>query len=110
LDFVTGRHLVRLQEITRDVRADFETGLAELDGEPSHVRLLVHFRPRVALSKLVDSLTGVSSRRNAAGVPRPAPPLLEANRPWSGSYFAGPVGGGPISVLRQYIEQQNQPG
>ncbi|MFG2075819.1 transposase [Nonomuraea maritima] len=29
---------------------------------------------------------------------------------WSGSYFAGSVGGAPISILRQYIEQQNRPG
>ena len=28
----------------------------------------------------------------------------------SGSYFAGLVGGAPISPLRQYIEQQNRPG
>jgi putative transposase len=33
----------------------------------------------------------------------------QANRPWSGSYFVGSVGGAPISVLRQYIEQQNRP-
>ncbi|MHB8245742.1 MAG: IS200/IS605 family transposase, partial [Acidimicrobiales bacterium] len=26
-----------------------------------------------------------------------------------GSYFAGSVGGAPISVLRQYIEQQDRP-
>jgi putative transposase len=28
---------------------------------------------------------------------------------WSGSYFAGSVGGAPLSVLRQYIEQQHRP-
>jgi putative transposase len=27
----------------------------------------------------------------------------------AGSYFAGSAGGAPISVLRQYIEQQNRP-
>jgi len=32
-----------------------------------------------------------------------------ANRLWSASYFAASVGGAPISVLRQYIEQQNRP-
>jgi putative transposase len=32
-----------------------------------------------------------------------------ASRLWSASYFAGSVGGAPISVLRQYIEQQNRP-
>jgi putative transposase len=29
---------------------------------------------------------------------------------WSGSYFAGSVEGAPLTVLRQYIEQQNRPG
>jgi putative transposase len=32
-----------------------------------------------------------------------------ANHLWSGSYFAGSAGGPPISILRQYIEQQNRP-
>ncbi|MDQ0760487.1 hypothetical protein [Streptomyces canus] len=27
----------------------------------------------------------------------------------SGSYFAGTVGGAPLSVVRKYIEQQNRP-
>jgi putative transposase len=30
---------------------------------PSHVRLLVNFPPKVALSKMVKSLKGVSTRR-----------------------------------------------
>ncbi|MES0837725.1 transposase [Nocardiopsis tropica] len=32
-----------------------------------------------------------------------------AERLWSGSYFAGSVGGAPIGVLRQYIEDQKRP-
>ncbi|MFI7493061.1 transposase [Micromonospora echinaurantiaca] len=28
---------------------------------------------------------------------------------WSASYFAGSVDGAPLTVLRQYIEQQNRP-
>ncbi|MFG3001765.1 transposase, partial [Streptomyces sp. NPDC048340] len=30
-------------------------------------------------------------------------------RLWSGSYFAGSVGGAPLSMVHQYIEQQNRP-
>ncbi|WP_207946515.1 transposase [Actinomadura sp. 7K507] len=33
----------------------------------------------------------------------------QANKLWSGSYFAGSVGGAPISVLRHYVEQHNRP-
>ena len=32
-----------------------------------------------------------------------------AKRLWSRSYFAGSVGGALLSVVRQYIEQQNRP-
>ncbi|WP_084961910.1 IS200/IS605 family transposase, partial [Thermoactinospora rubra] len=58
-----GAHLERMEEIMRDVCADFETELREFNGEANHVHLLVTFPPKVALSKLVNSLKGVSSRR-----------------------------------------------
>jgi hypothetical protein len=63
--------------------------------------------PKVALSKLVNSLKGVSSRRMRQEFPDLARHYYRANKLWSGSYFAGSVGGAPISVLRHYIETQN---
>ena len=59
----TDRHLTRLEEIMRAVCADFESELVEFNGEDNHVHLLVNFPPKVALSKLVNCLKGVSSRR-----------------------------------------------
>jgi putative transposase len=106
----TGRHLERMEQVMRDVCADFETELAEFNGESDHVHLLVNFPPKVALSKLVNSLKGVSSRRMRTEFPELARHYYRANKLWSGSYFAGSVGGAPISVLREYIEQQNRPG
>jgi REP element-mobilizing transposase RayT len=35
-----------MEEIMRDVCADFETGLAESNGEANHVHLLVNFPPK----------------------------------------------------------------
>jgi putative transposase len=86
-----------------------EPGLTEFNGQGKHVHLLVSFPPKVALSRLVDSLKGVSSRRMRQEFPGLARHYWRANRLWSGSYFAGSAGGAPISVLRQYIEQQNRP-
>jgi putative transposase len=105
----TGTHLTRLEEIMGSVCADFETELREFNGEDNHVHLLVNFPPKVALSKLVNSLKGVSSRRMRQEFPELARHYYRASKLWSGSYFAGSVGGAPISVLRQYIEQQNRP-
>jgi putative transposase len=103
------RHLRRMEEIMRDVCADFECELVEFNGEDNHVHLLVDFPPKVAISKLVNSLKGVSSRRMRQEFPDLVRHYWRAQRLWSGSYFAGSVGGAPISVLRQYIEQQNRP-
>jgi REP element-mobilizing transposase RayT len=40
----------------------FRQELVEFNGEGDHVHLLVEYPPRVAFSKLVNSLKGVSSR------------------------------------------------
>lgn len=103
------RHLTRLEEITRAVCADFDVELAEFNGESEHVHLLVNFPPKVALARLVNSLKGVSSRRMRQEFPELAQHYWRANRLWSASYFAGSVGGAPLTMLRQYIEQQEHP-
>jgi putative transposase len=93
----------------REVCAGFECELIEFDGEANHVHLLVNFPPRVALSRLVNSLKGVSSRRMRRVFPDLVKHYWRAQRLWSGSYFAGSVGGEPISILRQFIEQHEGP-
>jgi putative transposase len=62
----------------------------------------------MAISRLVNSLKDVSSRRLRREFPDLRRHYWRASRLWSGSYFAGSAGGAPISVLRQYIEQQNR--
>ncbi|MFE2035501.1 IS200/IS605 family transposase [Streptomyces scopuliridis] len=105
----TDAHLKRIEEIMRAVCADFECELIEFNGENNHVHLLVNFPPKVALSKLVNSLKGVSSRRLRQEYPELVRHYWRAQRLWSGSYFAGSAGGAPLSIVRQYIEQQNRP-
>ncbi|MER5361975.1 IS200/IS605 family transposase [Streptomyces sp. NPDC002785] len=103
------RHLTRCEEIMRAVCEDFEAELVEFNGEANHVHLLVNFPPKVAVSKLVNSLKGVSSRRLRREFPDLVRHYWRAQRLWSGSYFAGSVGGAPLSIVKQYIEQQNRP-
>jgi putative transposase len=105
----TDTHLTRLEEIMREVCADFETELTEFNGDNNHLHLLVNFPPKIALSRLVNSLKGVSSRRMRQEFPELAAHYYRANKLWSGSYFAGSVAGAPLSIVRQYIEQQNRP-
>lgn len=99
----------RTEEIMREVRADFEAELKQFNGEPDHVHLLVHYPPKVQLSKLVNSLKGVSSRRLRQEYDSQVRRYLWGGHFWSGSYFAGSCGGAPPTVVKQYIENQQRP-
>ncbi len=46
----------------RAVCGDFEAELVQFNCEANHVHLLVNFPPKVTVSRLVNSLKGVSSR------------------------------------------------
>jgi putative transposase len=50
-----------LRGIFASVSVDFEAKLVEFDGEDDHGHLLVEYPPKVTVSKLVNSLKGVSS-------------------------------------------------
>ncbi|WP_089016123.1 transposase [Micromonospora inositola] len=72
---------------------------------PQQIHLLVNFPSTVALSQLVNSLKGVSSRQ----LRQQFPDLVahyRANRLRSGTYIASSAGGAPLTVLPGYIEQQ----
>ncbi|NGO80313.1 IS200/IS605 family transposase [Streptomyces sp. YC504] len=101
--------LTRCEEIMRSVCKDFEADLIEFNGEEDHVHLLVHYPPKVALSNLVNSLKGVSSRYLRAEFTGRINRTTMHDRFWSGSYFAGSCGGAPLEIVKQYIEQQKRP-
>ena len=106
---MTDAMLTRCEEIMREVCADFEAELKEFNGEDDHVHLLVHDPPKVQLSKLVNSLKGVSSRYLRQEYDDHVRKYLWGGHFWSGSYFAGSCGGAPLTVVKQYIENQKRP-
>lgn len=101
-------HYNTMQEVFEGVCQDFDAELVEFDGEADHVHLLVNYPTKVSVSKMVNSLKGASSR-----VLRNQHPELHkyfcSRALWSPSYFAGSCGGAPLSLVRQYIEQQASP-
>jgi putative transposase len=105
----TKQVLQELREIFQNICRDFESILVEFEGEGDHVHLLVEYPPKVAVSKLVNSLKGVSSRlirkQNHVSIRK----ALWGGSLWSPSYFAGACGGAPLEIIRQYIEQQQSP-
>ena len=93
--------LFELEDIFKGVCEDFESTLIEFDGEGDHVHLLVNYPPKVSVSKLVNSLKGVSSRLIRKKQFPSVKNSLWGGSLWSPSYFAGSCGGAPIEVVRQ---------
>ena len=96
-----------LRDIFTRICQDFEARLVESNGEDDHVHLLIEYPPKVALSRLVNSLKGVSSRRLRHLHPEIARRYYQGVL-WSSSYFAASCGGAPLSIIQQYVENQRQ--
>jgi putative transposase len=97
-----------MQNVFADICLRFEASLVEFNGESDHVHLLIHYPPKLALSKLVNSLKGVSSRLLRTKFPQVQRYYWKGVL-WSPSYFAASCGGAPIDIIREYIEKQKSP-
>ncbi|MCA1788180.1 MAG: IS200/IS605 family transposase, partial [Desulfobacteraceae bacterium] len=77
--------------------------IIELEIMPDHVHLLIEVDPQFGIHRLIKKMKGVSSRllRKEFSVLRTRLPSL-----WTNSYFVSTVGGAPLEVIKQYIEQQ----
>ena len=101
-------HLNYLKQVFSKICEDFESELTEFNGESDHIHLLINYPPKICVSKLVNSLKGVSSRKLKEKYPELKQYYLK-NALWSPSYFAGSCGGAPLNIIKQYIESQKTP-
>jgi putative transposase len=95
----------RLKTIIQDICTEFSAELLQLEVMPDHVHLLVEVNPQYGIHRLVRQLKGRSSR-----LLRQEYPWLRSRLPtlWTNAYFVSTVGGAPLEVIKQYIEQQRR--
>ncbi len=93
----------RLEQIIREVCQEQEAEVLSVEIMPDHVHLLVECDPQFGIHRLLRLIKGRSSR-----FLRQEFPILKRKLPtlWTHSYFVATVGGAPLSVIKQYIENQ----
>jgi putative transposase len=93
----------RLKQIIAEVCAEHQAEIEELEVMPDHVHLLVNVDPQFGIHRLMKLIKGRSSR-----FLRQEFPVLKRKLPslWTNSYFVSTTGGAPLSIIKQYIEQQ----
>lgn len=105
-EIFSSEELKLIEEVFRHVAKQMNFQILEISGEDEHVHALIEYPPKLSVSKIVNALKGVSSRRyGQAGFKKPQ----GKSALWSPSYFAVSVGGAPIEVLIQYIKNQEKP-
>ena len=93
----------RLKEIINEVAKEKKSELIELEVMPDHVHLLIEVDPQYGIHRVIKTMKGRSSRYL-----REEFPWLKSRLPtlWTHSYFVSTVGGAPLAVIKQYIENQ----
>jgi putative transposase len=100
---LTGNIELRLKELIQETCEELQCELIELELMPDHVHLLVEVDPQFGIHKLIKAIKGKTSR-----ILRKEFPILTTKLPtlWTNSYFVSTVGGAPLAVIKQYIENQ----
>lgn len=93
----------RLKELIKSVCNEIGAELFELEVMPDHVHLLLEVDPQYGINKAIRHIKGVTSHTLRSEFPK-----LKSRLPtlWTNSYFVSTVGGAPLSVIKEYIEQQ----
>lgn len=95
--------LVGDKELIQKTAAEIQAEIIEMEVMPDHVHLLIEVDPQYGINKAVRHIKGVSSHALRSEFPS-----LKSRLPtlWTNSYFVSTVGGAPLAVIKQYIENQ----
>ncbi len=79
--------------------------IIEMEVMPDHVHLLIEVDPQFGIHRAIKQIKGKTSfvlRNEFKSLTTRLPSL------WTNSYFVSTVGGAPLAVIKQYIENQER--
>ena len=94
---------IRLKELIQQTCKRINVEMIEIEIMPDHVHILMETDPQFGINKAIKQIKGYSSC-----ILRNEFPWLNSKIPslWTNSYFVSTVGGAPLAVIKQYIENQ----
>jgi putative transposase len=100
---LVGEVETRLKQLIQQIALELSVELIEMETDQDHIQVLVDVDPQFGVNKFVRILKGRTSR-----ILREEFPYLKKRLPtlWTNSYFVSTVGGAPLAVIKQYIENQ----
>ena len=93
----------RFKQIAQQVADGLHFEIIEMEVMPDHVHMLLEVDPQLGIHKAVKRIKGRTShdlREEFPWLMKRLPTL------WTNSYFVSTVGGAPLAIVKQYIENQ----
>jgi putative transposase len=93
----------RLKELIIQKCAEIKVDIIEMEIMPDHVHMLMEVDPQFGVNQAIRGIKGYTSynlRKEFKSLTTRLPCL------WTNSYFVSTVGGAPLAVIKQYIENQ----
>lgn len=93
----------RLKEIIKEIAIELNVEIIEIETDKDHIHILIDIDPQFGVMKFIRIAKGRSSR-----ILRDEFHHLKTKLPtlWTNSSFITTVGGAPLEIVKQYIENQ----
>lgn len=98
---------LRLKEIFLKIGINYQITLIEWEHNKDHVHMIIKATPKTELSKFINAYKSASSRLIKKEFPDIKKHLWKELF-WSRSFLVLSVGGAPIEIIKQYIQNQGQ--
>lgn len=100
---LVGEVASRLKALILEIAYELDVEIIEIETDIDHVHILAEVDPQLGINKFVRMAKGRTSRTLRTEFPhlRKRLPTL-----WNNSCFISTVGGAPLAVVKQYIENQ----
>ena len=100
---LVGEVETRLKELVIEIVNELRVEIIEMETDKDHIHILCEVDPQFGVAEFVKKVKGRTSR-----ILRDEFPHLRKRLPtlWTNSYFVSTVGGAPLEVIKQYIENQ----
>jgi len=98
----------RLKKIVVEVAEHFGIEIIEQETDKDHIHILFSSRPTIMLSRFVNSLKSVTSRKLRREFPNVIERELWGGKFWSPSYFIATTGQVKLEHIKKYVQSQER--
>ncbi|MGA9401130.1 IS200/IS605 family transposase [Haladaptatus sp.] len=103
-DVLTDEISERIGEVVNDLAGDFGVEIQTVNGGSDHIHILFTAKPTTDMTKFINSMKGVTSRKIRSEYPEVKQSLKDSF--WQPGYFLASTGQVSIDVLMDYVENQ----